>query len=102
MERKNTIEDLYEMINDEKTYKILDSIRGGEKSTKDILSDVNFSMKPFNYLVKRMFLEGILAERSTWKTRFYGIDEEGLLRLIERLQNLPETSVAVEKLSKYL
>jgi hypothetical protein len=102
MERKNTIEDVYEMINDEKTYKILDSIRNGEKSTKDILSDVNFSMKPFNYLVKRMFLEGILVERSTWKTRFYGIDKEGLHGLIERLKELPETSAATEKLSKYL
>jgi len=102
MERKNTIEDVYEMINDEKTYKILDSIRSGEKAVKDILSEVNFSMKPFNYLVKRMFLEGILLERTTWKTRFYGIDKEGLRGLVERLQDLPETSAAVERLSKYL
>ena len=98
---RNRIEDIYEVINDKKTYSILDSIKNGEKETLEILKDAELTFKPFRYLSSRMYDAGLILERETIKTRFFAINKDGVRKFIEYLQTIPDTTDAVAKLSKY-
>ena len=88
--KKLTTDELFEIIRDEKTYKILNAIGGGEKSTEEILKETQISFKPFRYISARLFTLNLITERVTFKTRYFAINEDGVIAFAKKIENISD------------
>ena len=85
MAKKITFDELYEIITDEKTYVIIDLLRGGERSSADMITESGIFLKTFNYIVSRMYNAGMLNSRTTIRTRIYSLNIAGIRELVQKL-----------------
>ena len=81
-----TLDDLYEIMTDEKTFVIVDMLKNGERTSAEMIAESKIFYKTFNYIVVRMYNAGMLNSRATMKTRIYSLNKDGINVLIEKLK----------------
>lgn len=83
-----SLDELYEVLNDEKTYKILHLLKDGERSSMDMIAEVGVHYKSFNYIISRMYFLNMVTSRTTLRTRIYTLNKPGIQELIKKLEAL--------------
>ena len=88
--KKKTLKEkeIIEIITDEKTFVILDVLKGGEKTTAQVLTDTGIFNKTFYYFAAKLSVLGLINSRNTFKTLLWSIDKEGVASFIN---NPPQT-----------